>query len=80
MSNTSQRLNWTEHVAPVLTEYMRRMMAAGYQEKYRKDILKNAISIFKIKIQKSKEGITPLNRPKDYKKSERRKEKMEKNH
>ena len=78
MSNTSQRLDWTEHVAPVLTEYMRRMMAAGYKENYRKDILKNAISIFKIKLEKSKEGITPLNRPKDYRKAERRKEKIEK--
>ena len=55
MSNTSQRLDWTEHVAPVLTEYMRRMMAAGYKENYRKNILQNAISIFNIKLQKSNE-------------------------
>ena len=78
MSNTSQRLDWTEHVAPVLTEYMRRMMAAGYKENYRKNILQNAISIFNIKLQKSNEGITPLNRSKDYRKAERRKEKLEK--
>ena len=51
------------------------MRAAGYKENYRKDILQNAISIFNVKLQKSNEGITPLNRPKDYRKAERRKEK-----
>ena len=54
------------------------MRAAGYKENYRKDILQNAISIFNVKLQKSNEGITPLNRSKDYRKAERRKEKLEK--
>ena len=36
------------------------------------------ISIFNTKLQKSNEGITPLNRPKDYRNAERRKEKIEK--
>ena len=37
--NSSRRLDWKEDVAPVLTEYMTRMMIAGYPEKYRKDSL-----------------------------------------
>ena len=53
-------------------------MAAGYKDDYRKKILKNAISIFNVKLQKSEEGVKPMNRPKDYRKPERRKEKIEK--
>ena len=34
--NTSTRLDWCTHVAPVLTDYMGRMMQAGYDKIYRK--------------------------------------------
>ena len=36
------------------------------------NIVKNSISIFNIKLQRSKEGIIPLNRLKDYERTERR--------
>ena len=50
MLNTSKRLKWNEFVAPVLTEYMHRMARAGYPENYRKNILRNAIFIYKGKL------------------------------
>ena len=34
MCNTSPRLPWEEAVVPHLTEYCRRMMAAGYSQTY----------------------------------------------
>ena len=45
MLNNSHRLDWDEETAYVVIEYMRRMKVDGYGEKYRKDILKHAISI-----------------------------------
>ena len=34
--NTSSRLEWSEYVAPTVTDYMVRMKIAGYDEFYRK--------------------------------------------
>ena len=76
MYNTSRKLNWDEHVAPVLSEYLGRMMAAGYSESYRKDILENALRIWDVKCQKSDDGIEPLNRPKGYRKLERKEKEL----
>ena len=39
MLNCSPLLSWAEAVAPILEEYMRRMMRAGYSEAYRHDVL-----------------------------------------
>ena len=78
MLNTSRRLDWNEYVAPVLQEYMGRMMAAGYSEQYRENILRNAIAVYDSKVVEDSEGGTPLNRPNGYKKTERRKEKKKK--
>ena len=78
MMNTSKRLDWNEFVAPVLTEYMRRMAKAGYPENYRRNILKNAIFIYKGKVKNDENGTSPLNRHKNFMKSERRKSKLQK--
>ena len=43
--NTSSRLNWQKAVAPILTDYMERMMLAGYGEDYRMSFLKLAMKI-----------------------------------
>ena len=37
--NTSDKLDWEENVAPVLTDYMGRMLQAGYDQNYRRRIL-----------------------------------------
>ena len=78
MCNTSRDLDWDEHFAPALTEYCRRMMAGGYSEAYRKDVLKHALAIYDDKIKKNDSGEVPLNRPKGYREIERRKEKKKK--
>ena len=73
--NTSPRLSWDDYVVPHLDEYCRRMMAAGYNQSYRKEILRNAIKIYDSKVKNDRDGIQPLNRPRGYRKSERRVEK-----
>ena len=75
MSNTSRKLDWDQFVAPVLTDYMRRMMAAGYHQEYRKNVLLNAFAVFDSKVQKDISGQCPLNRPPTFKKIERKKQK-----
>ena len=32
--NSSRKLDWKDEIAPVISEYMTRMMHAGYLEKY----------------------------------------------
>ena len=75
MMNTSPRLSWDEYVVPHLNEYARRMMAAGYNQTYRKEILRNSIAIYEHKVKEDKDGVTPLNRPRGVRKAERRKDK-----
>ena len=76
--NTSRRLNWDSYVAPVLTDYMERMAAAGYNEDYRKHVLLNSFAVYDSKVKRHIDGECPLNRPSGYRKKERRKEKQKK--
>ena len=61
--NTSHRLNWREETAPVLSEYMARMKAAGYKEKYRKAVLTHALGIYDRKWDEHRKGNPPIFRP-----------------
>ena len=76
MANTSKELDWDVYVAPILSEYMARMMKGGYSEDYRKHILLNALAIWDSKVRMDESGECPLNRPAGYKKNERRKQKQ----
>ena len=78
MCKTSRRLDWDSYVAPVLTEYMKRMAAAGYHEDYRKHVLLNAFAVYDSKVKRHVDGECPLNRPTGYRKIQRRKEKTKK--
>ena len=78
MLNSSPQLDWRTCVAPVLSEYMLRMMRAGYPEKYRIDTLTRALRIYDDMIQKDLEGTRPLYRPKDWNRAERQKAKQKK--
>ena len=78
MVNTSPDLSWDQHIVPHLTEYCRRMMAAGYSQTYRKEIIRNAVNIYDGKLQDDEDGVQPLYRPRGYRKVERRKEKRKK--
>ena len=78
MTNTSRRLDWNTSVVPVLQDYLQRMKAAGYNERYRKSVLENAVRVYDFKVKEDLEGVKPLNRPNGYRKKERRKEKKQK--
>ena len=80
MMNTSHKLDWDEYFVPVLTDYAERMMAAGYSQSYRKEILRNAVNIYEHKLAQDRDGVQPLNRPRGYRITERRKEKRLKKH
>ena len=69
--NCSPKLDWREDIAPVVIEYMYRMKRAGYSEKYRRDVLRQALGIYNSKVREDEEGVRPLFRPKDWKKEER---------
>ena len=78
MLNSSHRLDWKEETAPVITEYMLRMKAAGYNEKYRKEVLTHALCIYDSKWEEHRNGSRPIFRPKGWKKKERKQEKRNK--
>ena len=78
MLNSSPQLDWRTCVAPVLSEYMLRMMRSGYPEKYRLDTLSRALRIYDDMVQKDLEGTRPLYRPKDWNRAERQKAKQKK--
>ena len=78
--NTSTKLDWNGNVAPCLTEYMKRMQLAGYDAKFRKQTLQNAIRIYDRMVQEQEQGVKPLNRPRDWNKEERRRNKAQKKH
>ena len=76
--NTSRRLDWNRTTAPILTEYMGRMMIAGYSERYRRSCLGHALRIYDSMILDDLEGRRPVHRPKDWNKEERRIDKKNK--
>ena len=78
--NSSTRLNWDEEIAPVCSQYMARMMQAGYSENYRKNILTKALRIYDKMTKDDQEGVRPMYRPKDWQAIQRRKDKVNKKH
>ena len=61
--NSSPLLDWRRCVAPVLTEYMSRMMQHGYPQRYRVDTLNRALGIHDYMVEKDRKGERPLYRP-----------------
>ena len=78
--NSSQLLKWNEQVAPVITDYMKRMKVAGYKERYRKTVLEHALKIYDSKWEAHREGSRPIYRAKDFQKREGREAKEKKKH
>ena len=76
--NCSHKLDWDKEIVPHLDDYMMRMKEAGYTEKYRKAILRNALGIHEKKLKDEEEGKRPLYRPKTWRKEERRRDKKKK--
>ena len=71
-------LDWKLCVAPVLSQYMLRMMQHGFPEKYRVDTLTRALRIYDHMISENNDGTRPLYRPKDWNVVARRLEKQKK--
>ena len=80
LMNSSYKLDWRTETAPVVTEYMRRMMEAGYNESYRKSVLLHALGIHDNKWEDHRQGKRPIFRPKFWQREERRDEKVKKKH
>ena len=57
--NTSSRLEWDPHVVSILTDYLARMIEAGYNEHYMKVTLKRALQIYDQMKQNKNVGIQP---------------------
>ena len=76
--NTSHRLDWSTSVAPFLTEYMLRMLRAGYDEMYRRRTLEQAIRIHDRMLKDEEEGGRPIHRPRSLEQEGRRKDKRNK--
>ena len=70
--NTSTRLDWNVEVAPVLTDYMGRMLTAGYSEGYRKNVLMHAFKILDRKEKEVQDGVRPMFRKKEWEADRRR--------
>ena len=76
--NSSSRLDWQSQVAPVLTDYMGRMLLAGYSEGQRKSILQQALNIYDCMKKEDENGTRPLFRSKYWQFEERQKKKKKK--
>ena len=80
MFNTSEKLDWNESVAPVLTDYMGRMYQAGYDKNYRRRVLERALGRYDQMRRDDKDGKAPLNRPKHWMVDLTREKKRKKRH
>ena len=76
--NSSPLLDWDSSVAPVLSEYMLRMMQHGYPQQYRVDTLRRALRIYDHMVEEDRKEVRPLYRPKSWNITARRKEKQKK--
>ena len=76
--NSSPLLDWESSVAPVLSQYMLRMMKHGYPQQYRVDTLTRALRIHDHMVEQDRQGIRPIYRPKDWNITTRRKQKEKK--
>ena len=56
--NTSRRLEWSDYVAPALTDYMVRMKGAGYNEIYRRRTLEQALRVYDKIVRDDEDGVT----------------------
>ena len=78
--NSSPMLNSRDEVAPVISNFMARMIEAGcgYPVKYRKDTLDRALRIYNRMVEEDRNGVRPLYRPKEWNVEARRMEKDKK--
>ena len=75
--NCHKLVGW-EKVTEHLNFFMARMQAGGYDKEFRFQVLKSAIDAFESKKEEERDGGTPLYRPREWRRSERRREREKK--
>ena len=75
--NCHELVGW-EKVTEHLNFFMARMQAGGYDKEFRFQVLKSAIDAFESKKEEERDGGTPLYRPREWRRSERRREREKK--
>ena len=75
LRNTSRHLPW-ELKADILSEFSHKLMLSGYDEKFRLDIIKSAVTGYERQVERADNGGTPLYRARTYQEGERRKKKL----
>ena len=74
LRNCSMSIPW-ERKAELLSDFSLRMKISGYSERYRETIIRSAISAWEKQVEMDLTGETPLYRPRDWKRDERRRQK-----
>ena len=67
-----------EEVDEVLSDYMKELQNSGYEEQFRREVLRSGKNGFKKQLEADKSGETPLYRPRSYRREERLLEKKNK--
>ena len=75
LRNTSRHLPW-ETKAEIMSEFSHKLMLSGYDEKFRLEIIKSAVTGYERQCERADNGGTPLYRPRSYQQSERRRKKL----
>ena len=75
LRNTKRDLAW-EIKADILSEFSFSMMLSSYSEKVRCEIIQSVLTGYERQCDRADRGITPLHRPRDYNKEERRNKKL----
>ena len=77
MLHCSNYLPW-EVVSQHINNFMKKMQYSGYDKMFRYHVVNSAIKAYQRIREKEELGIRPVNRPKDWEKETRRKQKQEK--
>ena len=77
LKNCHEGVGW-ERISSHLSFFMARMQASGYDKEFRLQVLKSALNAFEEKKEESRTSGIPLNRPRSWRRMERRREREEK--
>ena len=74
LRNCRRSMNWSIK-AKILSEFMHSMMASGYSEQYRLEVLKSGLKGYQRQCEDNDNGIKPLYRPRSFQHEKRRRKK-----
>ena len=75
LRNTSRSLPW-EVKAKIITRFSNDLRMSGYNQQFREKVIQSAITGFTRQCEAADNGGTPLHRPRDYQREDRRKKKL----